>query len=224
MPFDWAGQGAQKAGAGEPGGGDAFIVSDANRLAARHIEQWRDWPIPVAVLSGPPRSGRTTLARHFAAISSGTIIDPVEGMTDEALFHAWNRALDTHTPLLLVAGSTPAQWTVTLPDLRSRLAAAPHVAIAEPDHDLVRALIETGLARAGSAFSADAPEWISRRLERRYAVVAAVLALLNQASLSSSRKISVPFAKEALHNAGFLPIVDDDAAPETDRPGPDSGE
>ena len=43
-----------------------------------------------------------------------------------------------------------------------------------------------------------------------YAAIAAVTALLDEASLSSGRKISVALAKEALQSAGILPIVPPD--------------
>lgn len=212
LPFDW---GAQAGGEG------GFLPGEANALALRLVEGWREWPVPVAVVSGPPRSGKSALGRYFVHMSGGSLIDDLPSGEEEALFHAWNRARDSGVPLLLLSRQAPAQWTVSLPDLRSRLAAVPHVRLAEPDHDLVRALIEQGLARAGTGFAPDAPEWIARRIERSYANVAAVLARLNQASLSSSRKISVPFAKEALHAAGFLPIVFGDPPSAPDEAGKD---
>ena len=200
LPFEWAGR----------GGSGTFLVSTANEAAAQHVESWRDWPVPVSVLSGPPGSGRTTLGAHFVALSRGNILDDVETMADETLFHAWNRARDTGIPLLLIAREPPVRWTIALPDLRSRLAAAPAVRIEEPDDALVRALIEAGLAHAGSAYAQDMPDWLARLIERSYATVARVVAHLNQASLSSGRKISVAYAKETLESAGYLPILFDD--------------
>ncbi|RVT42238.1 HdaA/DnaA family protein [Sphingobium algorifonticola] len=205
LPFDWSGQGT-------PVSGD-FLVSEANRIAVQHIEGWHDWPVQVSVLSGPPRSGKSTLGRHFVRQSGGTVIDDADGTRDEALFHAWNRAQNDRRPLLMIADRAPGQWTVALPDLRSRLAAVPHVRIAEPDDALVRALIERGLATGGSAWSPDLPDWLQHRIERSYAAIAQVLSCLHAASLSHGRKISVPFAKEALQSAGFLPIVWSDPEP-----------
>src|SRR5690606_15898880 len=124
--------------------------------------------------------------------------------------HAWNEAQTQRRPLLMIGQASPAQWTVALPDLRSRLAAAPHVAIAEPDEALARALIERGLATVGASYAADLSDWLLRRVERSYAGIAGVTRLLNEASLSSGRKISVAMAKEALQGAGFLPILPSD--------------
>lgn len=204
LPFDWTGQ----------GGSNDFLVSEANALAVRHLEGWRDWPVQTSVLSGPPRSGKSALGRLFARISGGEVIDDAEGAGDEPLFHAWNRAQLDQRPLLLIAGHAPQHWTVALPDLRSRLSAAPHVRIDEPDDALALALIERGLTRAGAAWSADVPQWLHKRIERSYAAIAAVVDCLNTASLSSSRKISVQFARESLQNAGFLPILYSDPASE----------
>ncbi|WP_176591816.1 chromosomal replication initiator DnaA [Sphingobium sp. EM0848] len=197
LPFDRPGQGT----------GDAFLVSDANRIAVRHLENWQNWPLAISVLSGPPLSGRSTLGRHFVAMSGGTVIDDAQGQDEQMLFNAWNEAQTARHPLLLIGAASPEKWQVALPDLRSRLAAAPHVAIEEPDEALAHALIERPLASAGANYAADLPDWLLRRIERSYTVIAAVTRLLDEAALSSGRKISVAMAKEALQGAGFLPIV-----------------
>lgn len=203
LPFDWS------AGRGE----EAFLLSEANALAVRHLEGWRDWPVMTSVLTGPPRSGRSTLGRQFAQASGGELIDDAEGADEHRLFHAWNRAQTDRVPLLLIGHTAPRSWTVALPDLRSRLAAAPHVAIAEPDEALARALIERQLVAAGASFAAGLPDWLLRRIERTYGAIAAATALLNEAALSSGRKISIAMAKEALQYAGVLPILPPDPIP-----------
>lgn len=197
LPFDWSG--AQ--------GDDDFLVSEANALAVRHLESWREWPVMISVLTGPPLSGRSTLGRHFAQLTGGELVDDAEGTDEHRLFHAWNRAQIDRVPLLLIGRRAPSLWTIALADLRSRLAAAPHVALSEPDEALAHALIERQLSRAGVAFVADLPEWLLRRIERSYGVIAAVTCLLNEAALSSGRKISVALAKDVLQNAGILPIL-----------------
>lgn len=200
LPFDWPGQGA----------GEDFLVSEANRIAVRHLEGWRDWPLATSVLTGPPLSGRSLLGRRFAAMSGGSVIDDAQGQDEHMLFHAWNEAQTSHRPLLLIGREAPSQWTVALPDLRSRLAAAPHVAIAEPDEPLARALIDRALGRMGASFAPDLADWLLRRIDRSYAMIAEVTRLLNEGAMSSGRKISVAMAKESLQAAGFLPIVGQD--------------
>lgn len=189
--------------------GDAFLVSEANRIAVRHLENWRNWPLAISVLSGPPLSGRSALGRHFALMSGGTVIDDAQGRDEQALFNAWNEAQTTQRRLLMIGDEPPQQWRVGLPDLRSRLAAVPHVALEQPDEALAHALIGRSLASAGASYAAGLPGWLLRRIERSYAAIAAVTRLLDEAALSSGRKISVAMAKEALHGAGFLPILHD---------------
>jgi chromosomal replication initiation ATPase DnaA len=138
------------------------------------------------------------------------VIDDAQGQGDHALFHAWNEAQTSRRPLLMVGRSAPGGWPVSLPDLRSRLAAVPHVAIEEPDEALARALIQQQFDLVGAGYSAELPDWLLRRIERRYNVIADVTRLLDQAALSSGRKISLPMAKEALQSAGYLPIVPPD--------------
>lgn len=206
LPFDWRAQ--VRSG--------SFLVSEANALALRHIERWQDWPVPISILSGPAHSGKSTLGRHFCDLSGGMLIDDADRAEDRYLFHQWNIARDSGRPLLLIGEEPPALWPAALPDLRSRLAAAAHIRMPDPDDALIRQIIETGLAQAGTAYAADVPEWLTRRVERSYAAVAELLVRLNRLSLEASRKISVPFLKEALHSDGFSPIVGDDAPPPAD--------
>lgn len=200
LPFDWPGQGTD----------DDYLVSEANRIAVRHLEGWQGWPLAVTVLGGPPLSGRSMLGRRFAALSGGVVIDDAQGQDELLLFNAWNDAQTSRRPLLLIGRESPTMWQVALPDLRSRLAAAPFISIAQPDEPLACALIERALARMGAAHAADLPDWLLRRIERSYAAIAGVTHVLNEAALSSGRKISVAMAKETLHGSAFLPIVPDD--------------
>lgn len=202
LPFDWA----------QPAPQMPFLAGEANAQALQHIENWRQWPIPISILTGPARSGKSALGRYFAGLSGGTVIDDADAQADEILFHQWNIARDRHFPLLMIAQPPPGSWPVTLPDLKSRIAAAPHVRIAEPDDGLVLALIENGLGQAGSAYSPDLPDWLARRVERSYAGVSMLLERLNAVSLASARKISVPVAKEALQNCHFFHIEGDVSA------------
>lgn len=195
LPLDWPGR-----------SGADFLTSDANAVAVRHLENWRDWPVMTSILTGPALSGRSTLGRHFARQAGARVIDDAWPGDEEALFHAWNRAQDERRPLLLIADAPPALWTIALPDLRSRVGAAPHVALAQPDEALAIALIERGLMAAGAPFAADVPTWVGHRVERDYRTIAAVIDALNAHALSSGRKISAALAKEALQMAGILPI------------------
>src|SRR3954466_4223663 len=110
-----------------------FLISDSNRAAFEHLKRWSVWPVRAALLTGPRKSGRSLLGRIFVRKTGGRLFDNAEQHDEEALFHAWNQAQETRRPPLMIAEEPPPVWQVTLPDLRSRLAATPQVAINPPD-------------------------------------------------------------------------------------------
>ena len=188
LPLDWP----------APESESDFIVTAANAEAVRHLGHWSLWPVMATVLSGPRKSGRSFLGRIFAARAGATLVDGGEQADQEELFHAWNRALSDRRPLLIIADSPCSMWDITLPDLRSRLAATPHIAIQQPDDALVRALLERLMASRGIAFGAELPEWIMRRIERSYVAIHRTIDVLDQAAWAKRRKIGVSSARDAL--------------------------
>jgi hypothetical protein len=181
-----------------------FILSDANLAAARHLEHWALWPVPATILTGPRKSGRSLLGRLFARKTGGRLFDDAWEADEEALFHAWNAAMATRRPLLIVADALPPEWTVTLPDLASRLAATPRIAIAAPDDALIRTLLERGLARRGLAAPAIVLDWLVTRIERSYVGILAAIDALDRAALSRRRRLTVPLARAALADAHVI--------------------
>jgi len=194
LPFDWPAAETEQ----------DFIVTPANAHAVRHFGHWSLWPLMVTVLTGPRKSGRSFLGRIFAARSGAALIDGGERADQEELFHAWNRAVSDRRPLLIIADAPAAEWDITLPDLRSRLAATPHVAIGEPDDALVKALLERLMASRGIPFAADLPEWIAHRIERSYVAIHRAVDALDQAAWARKRKIAVSSAREALIAANVI--------------------
>ncbi|MDQ1230817.1 chromosomal replication initiation ATPase DnaA [Sphingomonas sp. SORGH_AS 879] len=136
---------------------DAFLLTDSNRMAARMLDQWEAWPTMAAILTGPRKSGRSLLARIFAARSGGTIIDDAERMPEVQIFHAWNNAQAERRPLLIVADAPPPRWQVKLPDLRSRLANSSLAEIAAPRRRTGRGAVRAAVpaARAGCPSRSD---------------------------------------------------------------------
>ena len=177
---------------------EAFLVTQSNARAARLLDRWADWPVMTALLVGPPRSGRSLLARIFAGKSGGTVIDDAPTAPEEHLFHAWNRAQAAHRPLLIVADAAPPAWPIALPDLASRLAASPVAVIDPPDDALVAALLEAQFVRRGLVAPPELVAWLQSRLERSHAAVLRAVELLDAAALGTRRRLTVQLAREAL--------------------------
>lgn len=195
---------------GRPASGDdAFIVSTSNAQAAQLLDAWAAWPRRTALLVGPPRSGRSLLARIFAARSGGAVIDDANRVHEATLFHAWNGAEADGRPLLLVASP---DWTVALPDLRSRLAAGAKASIGAPDDALVAALLRHQFERRGLDARPDLIDWLAARIERSHAAVMSAVDALDRDAMERRRRLSIPLARQVLAPAGLIGL----AQPETE--------
>lgn len=183
-----------------------FCRGEANHQAVRHLEHRALWPVMATLLTGPRKSGRSLLGRIFVAHADATMIDDADRRPEEDLFHAWNRAQAERRPLLLIADAPPPMWQIALPDLRSRIAATPHVAIAEPDDALAAALLERLLGQRGLAAGPDVIAYLVPRIERSYVAILRTIDALDQLSLAKRSRITVPLAREALAAAG---VIDD---------------
>lgn len=180
-----------------------FIISAANREAVRHLDHWSLWPVMATILIGPRKSGRSLLSRLFATKSRAVIFDDAETRDEEEIFHAWNAAQASRRPLLIVADARPPLWEVALPDLASRLAATPSIAIADPDDVLIAALLEKAFVARGIAAPPELPAWIVPRIERSYVAIGRTVDLLDQAVLAERRRLTMPLARRVL-----APVID----------------
>ena len=145
-------------------GRDDFLIADSNRAAVDMIDSWPDWPAPILFLVGPEGSGKSHLAAIWQSAAgasqaicsqmtvetvpemmrSGALLleDCVEPQRNErALFHLFNYVREQSGHVLVVTEELPAYWKVDLPDLRSRLRAAPVITVDEPDDALLRAVL-----------------------------------------------------------------------------------
>jgi hypothetical protein len=184
----------------------SFCAGEANAAVLRHLGHWALWPVMATILTGPRKSGRSLLGRIFAARTGGELIDDAETQDEEAIFHAWNRAQAARRPLLVIADAPPPIWQVTLPDLASRLAASPHVAIVEPDDALVRAILEKLLGLRGLAARPDVLLWLVQRIERSYVGILRAVDAIDETALVRRAQLSIPLARRALATIG---VIDD---------------
>lgn len=197
---------------------DDFMPSDSNRDALSWLSRWPDWPAPALVLHGPEGAGKTHLAMIWAARSHAQtldrlklgdtlnlnakrcyLLDPGEPVADEvALLQLYNRLREDGGHLLLTATRPSHRWGLNLPDLASRLAAAPSVAIGAPDDGLLAAL----LLKMFDDRQLNVPEPVIRYLvthmERSFAAARSLVDELDRLSLARKRPITVPLARLAI--------------------------
>lgn len=193
-----------------------IVIGDSNRAAIEHILGQANWTMPASLLSGPPQSGRSTIGAMFLANGGDAVIDTLSVTDEEKLFHRWNRAQADNRKLLIIVDSPDDAAAVRLPDLRTRLATAPLVAIGAPDSCLARDLIETLLIQRGLKPAAQVGSYVAARIERSYAAIHAAVQAIDAQALATGSGAAIPTARAALIAAGLYDGKDADSdSPET---------
>ena len=197
-----------------------FLIAPCNSAAIAWIDRWPGWPAPALALWGPAGSGKTHLlevwrARSHAvpiaprALTSAAVpqllgaaraaaIDDAQGADEEALLHLHNILAERQGHLLLAAREPPARWVIRLADLRSRLLAAPAVAVEAPDDALLGALLVKLFADRQLRISEDLIAYLLPRIERSFAAAQTIVAALDKAALAGQRAVTVRLAREIL--------------------------
>ena len=165
-----------------------LAVGNDNQAVIDALQVCRNWPFRTAVLSGPPRSGKSLIAQLFAHSGAGEAIDDADRLDETELFHRWNRAQETESPLLLVRASSDGEWAIALPDLASRIGAALALTIGTPDDAQLRDLIAAHAQHRGLALGTDAAEYLVPRCERSHLGVERLVATIDRLSLE--RKVA----------------------------------
>lgn len=202
-------------------GPDDFLVAGSNQRAAVLIESWPDWPWHCAVLVGPSGSGKSHLVeiwrqasgarvisaaqiRHgdvFALADSGALaIEDLPGpiLDERGLFHLLNLARERRGHLLLSARTMPASWTLTLPDLISRLNAAPLVEIGAPDDALLRAVLVKLFADRQIGVDEPIVGYLLSRMPRSFEAARSLVAELDRRALERKAEVTRSFAARVL--------------------------
>lgn len=200
-----------------------FLVAPCNEAAVAWIDRWPDWPAPALALGGPPGSGKTHLAHIWArragaaliegsglegksvadlseliAASPEIVVDGADRAPERALFHLYNLAREHRGHLLLVASALPAQWSIALPDLASRLRAAPAVAVAPPDDELLGSIILKQLADRQLHAAPGVVHYLVSHMERSAEEARRVVAALDRRALAERREIDRRLAADVL--------------------------
>lgn len=182
-----------------PGAGPSrIVVGTANAKVVDALALPESWPFRTAVLTGPPRSGKSLLAHWFArqAPHGGEAIDCADTLDETELFHRWNRAQSSGTPLLLVSGAPG--WEITLPDLKSRLGAALHLEIGQPDDDMAHNLILSLAEERGLVIGEGAAAYLVPRCERSFAGLERLVTMIDQLSLERKQPATLAIWRAAL--------------------------
>ncbi|WP_334185261.1 ATPase [Novosphingobium sp.] len=183
-----------------------IVVGNANAHAVDGLLESASWPFHSAILSGPPRSGKSLLARWFVESGHGDVLDDADRMDEDAVFHSWNRAQESRRPLLIISsrrraaggGETEGRWQVKLPDLGSRLGAALELEVDEPDEEMLGELIDVHAQMRGLSLDPSAREYLVPRCERSHLGVEMLVATIDRLSLERKQPPTLAIWREAL--------------------------
>ncbi len=200
-------------------GAENFFVSDANAQAFAMVRTPQAWPDGKLALVGPAGSGKTHLAKLFAAendaerikaaeiapnaplpegalvIEDGEALSPA---SQEWVFHAHNHLRANGLPFLVTGRTAPARWGVTLPDLASRLSAATTVTIDNPDDPLLMAVLLKHFQDRQLMPAPDALTYLQRHLPRTFDAIRKTVETLDREALARRKPLTRPFVREVL--------------------------
>jgi chromosomal replication initiation ATPase DnaA len=100
--------------------------------------------------------------------------------------------------VLLVGAGAPSSWSITLPDLRSRLASLPVAKLGEPDEALMDVVLRRICREQFIQLSDDAAKFLVRRLPRTFAAARQWAAALDRELVRGAKPVSLIGAKRAL--------------------------
>lgn len=206
-------------------GREDFLVAPSNGDAVAWIDRWPDWPAPALILHGPSASGKSHLAAVWSARAGAAAVDTsklAEAEThslsalaphlfidnvdlwlgdrnaETTLFHLYNLMREEGRSLLLTMNTAPARIAFALPDLASRLRAAPAAAIRPPDDTLLAALLVKLFADRQLRIGHDVLDYLLPRMERSFAAAHEIVRAADRLALAEKKPVSVPLMRRIL--------------------------
>jgi len=205
-----------------------FFVAPANAAALALVEGWARWPEGKLLVVGPEGSGKTHLARLWAAESGGCVVAAPalaaaelaalatagrvavddagavagDGGRERALLHLHNMLAEADGRLLLLDRRPARAWGIGLPDLASRIEAAALARLGPPDDRLLAAVLVKLFADRQLAVAAGLVPYLVARMERSLAAAGRLVAALDALALAECGPVSVALARRVLAGDG----------------------
>ncbi len=227
LPFDFSSRPAF--------GREDFFIGDSNIDAVMWVDRWPDWPAAVLIISGPAASGKSHLsavwtkktgasvvyaeqfhtrqAKDIASMGEHLVVDGIDPWlgcreSETTLFHLYNMFREEKRSLLLNMRMTPVSAEFALPDLASRLRAAPLALIQPPDDALLGAVLIKLFNDRQLNVSPDVIGYLLPRMERSFAAARDIVSKADQLALSRQKSVSVSLMRDILsHMQGMSQLA-----------------
>lgn len=211
-----------------------FLVAPENVDAVSWVDAWPQWTAPVFILHGPAASGKTHLLHVWRDVAGADVVTPdalkaddvpallagnrnlaiddadrIAGNRDaeEALFHLYNLMKSDGGSIMLCADKPLREWGFVVPDLASRLRAAPAAGLNAPGDELLSAVLAKLFSDRQITVAPGLIAYLLPRMERSFEGARNLVALLDNAALVEKRAITIPLARDVLDKQENLPGV-----------------
>ena len=198
---------------------DDFMVCEGNMLAFAHVLAFPKWSAALTLVEGPPKSGKSHLARIWASRSEAIVAEPGDleafaarggktpvliedadraGYDEQGLFHLLNQSMRDERPVLMTARTPVAGWPYATNDVKSRARLASHFSITAPDDILLSQMFVKLFADRQLSVDPKVISYLVARMERSSEEVVALVSIADRLALSRGRAITRAIAAEAL--------------------------
>jgi chromosomal replication initiation ATPase DnaA len=200
-----------------------FIEGEGNRLALGHVRSFPGWSGPLTLIEGPASSGKSHLARIWAAHAGAHLALPAEleglsraggaapvvledvdrgGYDEAALFHLLNQSMRDGRPLLMTAREPVANWPFETDDLKSRARLAARFTIALSDDIQLSQMFVKLFGDRQVAVDPKVIGYLVQRMERSPEEAVALAHLCDRLALARGTAITRAVAAAALAERG----------------------
>ena len=190
--------------------GNDFLTLPCNEDAMAWIDRYPNWSYPVLIIYGEKGCGKTHLLRLWQAQAqnSDVAIDDAHNLfgdhkLEEELFHQFNQAKENETRVLMTMTTNVASQNILLPDLASRLMAAPQVEITSPDETDLRAILVKLFHDRQITVEPGVIAYIVPRIERSFSAARTLVQKIDEGALAEKRSVTVPLVSGILKGSDF---------------------
>lgn len=180
------------------------LLTACNQAIIDHLMMPGAWSSHACVLSGPAKSGKSTLAKQWQDLSSAHVAIELDEISDEeAVFHLFNSTKQEGKKLLIVSEKNVEQCNIALPDLSSRLKSAEQLSLPQPDDELATMLCAKLFSQRQLQVDEGVIDYCLKRIPRSFLAIHRLVDALDIHALTERRNITIPLAKEVLETTSW---------------------